>query len=147
MDEYRSTQEVRSSVVDLVQQMWSKFLRFTEMVLDSVERGVTFQRLQRDVEDELNELGRLILQWAIEGADERLCENADERKDWVIARRGDVKEILTSFGMMSYRRTYFRHKRTGRHRYLADEQVGIRPHQRIDTGLKGTLVERAFISP
>jgi Uncharacterised protein family (UPF0236). len=130
-------------VVDLVQQMWSKFLRFTEMVLDSVERGVTFQRLQRDVEDELNELGRLILQWAIEGADERLCENADERKDWVIARRGDVKEILTSFGMMSYRRTYFRHKRTGRHRYLADEQVGIRPHQRIDTGLKGTLVERA----
>ncbi len=48
--------------------MWSKFLRFTEMVLDSVERGVTFQRLQRDVEDELNELGRLILQWAIEGA-------------------------------------------------------------------------------
>ncbi len=61
------------------------------MVLDSVERGVTFQRLQRDVEDELNELGRLVLQWAIEGADERLCENADERKDWVIARRGDVK--------------------------------------------------------
>src|SRR5690606_35812473 len=31
----------------------------------------------------------------------------------------------------------------GRHRYLTDERVGIRAHQRIDTGLKGKLVEGA----
>lgn len=96
------------------------------MVVESVERGVDDQELQTRVEEGLSELGRAVLRYAVEGVDERLREQEDERKGWVIAGRGDTKEILTSFGMVRYRRSYFRHKQTGRHRYLTDERVGTR---------------------
>lgn len=128
---------------ELVHQTWSAFLRFAEMMVKGLEQGLDYQTFQRDVETELNELGRTVMRLAIEGIDERLREVSGERPGWVIARRDDPKEMLTPFGMMGYRRTYFRHKKTGRHRYLADKEVGITAHQRIDMRVKGELVECA----
>ena len=62
---------------------------------------------------ELNELGQEFIRQAMEAVDERLRENLQERRGWVIVRRHDVKEVLSPFGPVRYHRTYFRNKVTG----------------------------------
>ncbi len=126
-----------------IQQALEVFLRFVNKVGESLERGLNFQEFQWELSRDLDALGRDALRLVIEASDERLREQLGERRGWVVARRGDRKRLLTRFGELEYERTYFKHKASGRHEYLADQQVGIVPHQRIDIGLKGSLVERA----
>lgn len=128
---------------DLFQQLWTKFLRIGECVLDALEKGVDYQELQGKVREELDGLGREIMRSVIEAADERLRLNRSERRGWVVEQRNHVKELLTPFGPLRYARTYFKHSASQSYAYLADQMMGITPHQRIDAGLMGELVERA----
>ena len=49
----------------------------------------------------------------------------------------------STFGVVRYERTYYRHKESGRYAYLVDEEVGYTPHMRVDRNVKAKLVERA----
>ena len=42
---------------------------------------------------------------------------------------------------MSYERTYFRNKKTGRYAHLTDRMVGYTPHQRLDILLEADVLE------
>src|SRR5690606_2635527 len=46
-----------------------------------------------------------------------------------------------------YQRTYFKHQQSGAYCYLADEVVGLGPHERIDPLLRAQLAERAVEMP
>src|SRR5690554_6322330 len=117
------------------------FLRFVEKVEKGFEGSLNYQAFQSELAKDLDELGCEILRYALECRDERLREEPTERAGWVVARRGDRKTLLTPFGNLEYERTYFKHKPSGRFAYLVDREAGITPHQRIDTGLKGALIE------
>lgn len=127
----------------MIQLVWAGFLRVLEGVVDALEEGIDFQKLQRRLREELDGLGRDILRHVIEAADEELRENRSMRCGWVVDQRGHEKELLTVFGPVRYSRTYFKHPASRAGAYLVDRMMGIRPHQRIDAGLKAELVERA----
>lgn len=127
----------------LLQQLWDRFLRVGEMVVDALESEVHYQKFQDQIKAELDGTGRDIMQSVIEAADERLRAKPAERVGWVVAQRNHEKELLTPFGPMRYSRTYFKHKETKQHRYLTDDAMGFTAHQRIDTGLKAELIERS----
>ena len=131
----------------LFQQTWKAFLRVMELVLELVDGKLTYTEFQKRLRERLDELGREICQSVIEATDERLREERKEREGWVIARRDDDKEFLSPFGVIHYRRTYFKHKKSGVYRYLADEVVGLGPHERIDPLLRAQLAERAVDMP
>ena len=52
---------MKSLVDEIVQVLWSRFLRVLEGVADELENGINFQQLQRAVRKELDGLGRDIL--------------------------------------------------------------------------------------
>lgn len=99
----------------MFQRLWVRFLRVGEIVLDALEKGIDYQTLQQKVRGELDGLGRDILRSVIEAADENLRQNRSERAGWVIAQTDHEKELLTQFGPMTYRRTYFKHAATNTH--------------------------------
>lgn len=126
----------------LVQQTWESFLRVMDEVVQAVEGG-SYRDLQERLRQELDRLGRDILQSTIEAADERLREQSQERRGWTVVRRADEKEMLSPFGPVQYHRTYFRNTATRRYRHLVDEWMGLTPHARIDPCLKAELVAKA----
>ena len=126
----------------LIQQVWSQFLRILDVVNEAISFG-SYQDLENGLSRELNEVGQFILKEVFEAIDERLCENPQERRGWVIERRGDVKEILTPFGPVRYSRTYFQNKTTREYSYLADEWMGLTPYARVAASVKARLVESA----
>jgi len=48
-----------------------------------------------------------------------------------VVRRNDPRTILTLFGDVTYRRTYYRHKDTKEYLHLLDDQIGF-GKKRID---------------
>ena len=95
---------------------------------------------QQEYRDGMNEIGTLIQQRLIEFIDQELVEDPSLRRDWVFERRYDNMTILSPFGPVVLRRTYFRNKNAGKYAYLADWLVGYTPHQRLDTLLEADLL-------
>src|SRR5690554_877290 len=127
--------------MELVQHIFNTFLSVSEKVLDACENGVDYPKFQRELQDQFNQLGRDICQNVLEAADDHLRQNKSERKGWQIERRNESKEILSPFGPVRYKRTYY----TGLDGYahLIDQMAGLGPHARLDNTLKATLVEKA----
>jgi len=59
----------------------------------------------------------------------------------VVERNNDKREILTKFGMLTYHRTYFYHKKNDTYIYLVDEALGIAPYDRVSTAVAADMVE------
>ncbi len=83
----------------------------------------------------------------IPGEDQRLVECREERSGWRIQRREDEKSILTPFGKVEYKRTYFKHAKTGECAHLVDRKAGYGPHARIDLALAAEVVEASSELP
>jgi len=124
------TQKVRSSM-ELLQRLRQRYLQFLQVVVDVLTDEVSYRDFEDRLRQELDALGRDIVKWVVESCDERLREEPQARPGWVVARRGDEKQLLTPFGMVSYERTYFRHRAGKQYAYLADAVIGVTPHQRV----------------
>jgi len=129
--------------MELLQRLRQRYLQFLQVVVDVLEGGTHYRDFEDRLRQELDALGRDIVKWVAEACDERLREEPQARPGWVVARRGDEKQLLTPFGMVSYERTYFRHRAGKQYAYLADAIIGVTPHQRVNDGVKARLVERA----
>lgn len=134
--------EVRSSMQTIFDE--SLVFSFREVVEESILEilnGNGLAGFQESLRDGMNSLSATIQQRLIELIDSELVSDCSRRKDWVIERKNDAKTILSPFGPVTYRRTYFRNKRTGKYAYLADRALGYTPHQRLDTLLEADLLE------
>lgn len=131
----------------IVQQMWAKFHGIVENVLDAMEKGLDYVSFQEGLREQLNGLGREVCKSVLEAEDQRLVECREERSGWRIQRREDEKSILTPFGKVEYKRTYFKHAKTGECAHLVDRKAGYGPHARIDLALAAEVVEASSELP
>jgi len=129
--------------MQIVKQIWEKFQRVTELTLEVLGKGIDFIGFEEKLWQELNNLGREILKEVLEAKDTYLREHREERPGWQVERRDEPKEILTLFGLVSYKRTYYRHKETGERVHLIDRLVGYGPHTRVDPLVKAQALEEA----
>jgi hypothetical protein len=129
--------------MQIVQQLWTRFSRIVESIFDAMEKGLDYVGFEEQLREQLNELGREACKSVLEATDRRFVEHREERPGWRIQRRDDVKSILTPFGRVEYRRTYFKHAKTKEYAYLVDRQAGHGPHAKIDLALAAEVVEAA----
>lgn len=129
--------------MDLLQHLWTGFLRVGHDVLDVLESGSGYLELEEKLHQAFNELACNILKSVLEAADAKLREKAAERPGWVVQRRNESKAVGTPFGLLAFERTYFKHKETKEYAYLVDRMAGLEPHCRLDTAAKAQLVEAA----
>lgn len=126
--------------MDVIRLTEEKILSVSEKILGVLEHGVNFQEFEAQLKKELDQFGIDLLKVVLESLDQQLRESKRRKQEWNIVRRNDQKEILTPFGPLSYMRTYYQHKETGKYRYLADAKAGITPHSRVSSNVKSELV-------
>ncbi|MGN0397487.1 MAG: UPF0236 family transposase-like protein, partial [Candidatus Fimimorpha sp.] len=65
-----------------------------------------------------------------------VIKDSDERKsEWNIVKTED-KKLLSRFGEFSYESTIFVNKQTCKNVKLAEQYLGIKPHERLTEGVK-----------
>ena len=129
--------------MEIIRSLMPLFLSIIEMVLSTLSGKVNFQMFQQQLAEKLNEVGREITKLILQELERQIRQDKSKRRGWQVCRTGDQKEIVTCFGPISYKRTYYRHKVTGQYSYLVDEQVGYTPHMRIAQEVKAKLVSFA----
>ncbi|MHC6178301.1 UPF0236 family transposase-like protein [Clostridium sp. JNZ X4-2] len=73
-----------------------------------------------ELKKKLDILGVEICKIALESADEAVKLEPNRKTEWIVDRK-DAKTLLIVFGEVKYKRTYYRSKSTGEHKYLSDE--------------------------
>ncbi|MGO0121737.1 ISLre2 family transposase [Desulfothermobacter acidiphilus] len=129
--------------MQIIKQIWEKFQRVAELTLKVLEEGTNFLSFEEKLWQELNNLGQEVLREVLEAKDAYLREHREKRPGWRVERRNDPKEVLTLFGLVNYKRTYYRHKETGERVHLIDRLVGYGPHARVDPLVKAQALEEA----
>jgi len=92
----------------------------------------------------LDEVGASLVKNALEEADVIIRESDKRKKSWHVQRKKDPKTLITIFGAVNYKRTYYKHKNRGSYCYLSDEALGIDPYERMDLSFKAALVEKSL---
>lgn len=120
---------VLQKFIEQVGETFNSFEMFDDLV----------QRMRKNTDQLALDLMKVFFEWL----DEEIKENAHRKRDWVVERFGDKNGILTEMGMLYYDRRYYASKKGAGYSHLVDECMGITSHQRIDLGLKDTLVKVA----
>ncbi len=126
--------------MDMLQQILKGFQRILECSLHFLEKGMDFQEFEEKLWETTNGVGRLRV--VLEARDEEIHREGD-RNAFQVVRRKDQRTILTLFGDVTSRRTYYRKKDTWEYRYLLDDQIGFGKKKRIDPLLEALVLERA----
>jgi len=133
--------------------MYNSIQHFNEFGARKIEETIkNFINEKKDLADlvlglqeTIFELGRSVIIEVLEDMDEYIRGCGVRKKQWEIVRK-DINSLLTSFGMIQYSRTYFRHKAEGKYRYLVDEIAGISPHDRVSADVVINTVNEAIDS-
>lgn len=127
--------------MEIIRLVESKFLSVSEKILEFLADGSSYQQLEAQLKKELDQLGCDLLKTVLESLDDRQRNSDARKREWTVVRKNDRKEILTPFGLLSYERSYYRHKESKNYCYLVDEKAGITPHSRVSESLKAELSE------
>jgi hypothetical protein len=116
--------------------------KIEERIKSFIEEKKDLADLVIGLQEELFELGRNIVREVLEDIDHQLRESGLRKQKWEVVRT-DKTGLLTSFGQISYLRTYFKPKRGGKRKYLVDEIFGISPHDRVSADVVINVLEEA----
>ena len=94
------------------------------------------------VHEDLMEFGRQIISEILEEADLDISNSIERKKAYekVYVRENS---ILTTIGRVSYKRTCFKNKKTGKTEYLADRMFGIKPHENLASDVEEEMIKEA----
>jgi len=132
--------------------MYNSIQQFNEFGVKEIEKVIKNFMENKDrnlgdlvlgLEKPLQELQRQIIKEMIEEIDEVYRRDKDRKKKYNIERNGDKNTILTTCGLVSYQRTYFKSRKTGKCEYLADKAFGITSHMRKSEDVSIKLIENA----
>ncbi len=116
--------------------------KIEERVKNFISEGKDIADLILGLNEDLMQLGRDIITEVLEDMDEYLRKNEVRKKDWEIVRK-DKTALLTTFGQIRYGRTYFKPKSGGMRKYLVDEIVGLKPHERMTADVVINMLDEA----
>lgn len=87
-------------------------------------------------------LGLAMIVEELEFYDEWLRTSSKRQEGWHIVRR-DERTLLTSMGSITYRRTLFKDKETGKCEYLLDRAMGLEKHTRMTEDAEAEVLREA----
>ncbi|MGI6486045.1 MAG: UPF0236 family transposase-like protein [Tepidanaerobacteraceae bacterium] len=117
-------------IMNIMCEPHTKELEELEMGLENITFGFILNMMQTYVESLDKEI-KADKKWRREN--ERI----------VVQRNNDKREILTKFGMLTYRRTYFHDRKSDTYTYLADEALGVAPYERVSATVAADMVEHS----
>ena len=132
----------------IIHQVVEKIIESTNKNLEMVlKEGKEISDFLISMKTTLDEVGVELTSGLLEEIDKRVKEDINRKRDWIVKSKDNIKSLGTIFGEVKYKRTYYQNKKTGEYRYLSDEMLGIKPHDKMDTSLKAKLVEEAIDLP
>ena len=91
----------------------------------------------------LSRIGATVAKKVLEGLDERIYEQEKETKRYRIKAKNKARNLVTSFGEISFNRRYYEDKQTRTYAALLDQILGIPAYARVETSCAAAMITNA----
>ena len=91
---------------------------------------------------ELHNLGLRMIQDSLEAMDQMLQDSPIRLKHWIVESH-TTKQLVTSLGTVTFRKTLFTNKETGTSEYLLDRILGLERNERLTQDAEARLLSEA----
>lgn len=116
---------------------------FEELETKFMQDPTKIAELVTDVTKEIHRLGLNIIKECLEDTDKLISESVIRKKRWYVEKH-ETKQLITSLGTVSFRKTMYVEKETKKDGiYLLDYVMGIEPHERLTEDAQARLLEEA----
>lgn len=92
--------------------------------------------------EELHKLGLRMIQESLESMDRMLQKSPVRLKHWVVEAH-ESKQLITSLGAVTFRKTLFTNKETGHSEYLLDRILGLGRNERLTEDAQARMLKEA----
>ncbi len=130
-------------MINSIQQFAEKGTKRIADIFSTYAEDMTkIAEMVQGVTQEVTKLGCNLIAEEWESYDEILRSRKDLRPDWYIVRR-DENSLLTSLGIVTFHKTLFKNKTTGKACYLLDQLMKVDAHTRITEDAIARIIEEA----
>ena len=129
------------NIVPLLDRFVSDLLKAEEDFINNPEHMGRFEQL---VVDASHKTAADFMALVLEEADD-LIRNSRTRKDKYNIQRRDVRTLITTAGDVTYHRTYFQNRDTGKYRYLLDDMMHLPKHERFSVNAEAKVLSEAEV--
>lgn len=92
--------------------------------------------------EELHNLGLRMIQESLEEMNGMLRKSQKRLQHWVVESH-ETKQLITSLGTVTFKKTLFTNKETGESEYLLDRIMGLEKHERISEDALARMLKEA----
>lgn len=97
------------------------------------------------IREEVVSLGLSVIQETLEDMDNEIRSSNKRKEKWSIVRK-DEKQLKTSLGDITFKKTLFKNKKDSHTKYLLDTILGMPSHERLTEDAEQKLLEEAVES-
>lgn len=116
--------------------------RFEKLEDDFIKEPQKLAEYVLDLTEELHNLGVRMIQESLETMDEMLQRSSKRLQHWAVEAH-ETKQLITSLGTVSFKKTLFKNKTTGKSEYLLDRIMGLAKHERISEDALARMLKEA----
>ena len=92
--------------------------------------------------EELHNLGLRMIQESLEEMNMMLRKSPKRLQHWIVESH-ETKQLITSLGTVTFKKTLFTNKETGKSEYLLDRIMGLEKHERISEDAQARMLKEA----
>lgn len=132
-------------MVDIIHQIALKeLINIEKDFYDVVSKQGDISEFTMVLEEKLKNIGKAITKEFLEDLNKKAKDDPNRKKKWNVERNKNETTLMTVFGEVSYNRTYYVSKKGSEYKFLSDEMVGIKPHQRVETLVESKIIDEAI---
>lgn len=132
-----------SSMINSIRYFEEKCInRFEELENNFIKEPQKLAEYVLELTEELHNLGLRMIQESLEDMNEMLRKSQKRLHHWVVESH-ETKQLITSLGTVTYKKTLFKNKETGECEYLLDRIMGLEKHERISEDALARMLEEA----
>ncbi len=94
------------------------------------------------ITEEVHKFGLRMIQESLEEMNEMLRKSSKRQQHWVVESH-NTKQLITSLGTVTFNKTLFTNKETGKSEYLLDRIMGLEKHERITEDALASMLKEA----
>lgn len=116
--------------------------RFEKLEDDFFKEPLKLAEYVTGLTEELNNLGLRMIRDSLEEMNMMLRKSTKRLQHWVVESH-ETKDLITSLGTVTFEKTLFKNKETGRCEYLLDRILGLEKHERISEDALARMLKEA----
>ena len=116
--------------------------KFEKLENEFMKEPLKLAEYVHSLTDELHNLGLRMIQESLESMNEMLRKSQKRLQHWSVESH-ETKQLLTSLGTVTFKKTLFTNKETGKSEYLLERILGLERNERITEDALARMLKEA----